>query len=72
MVLLMIGLNLISQIENNVLINGCDSNLADIKFGVPQWSVLGLLLFLIHINDLNQGFKYCKVRHFADDKLTSF
>ena len=61
------GLNLISQIENNVSINGYDSNLADVKFDVPQGSVLGLLLFLVHINDLNQALKFFKVHHFADD-----
>ena len=69
MVLLMNGLNLISQIENNMsqLIDGYDSNLADVNFGVPQGSVLGPLLFLIYINDLNQTLKFCKVHHFADD-----
>ena len=69
MVLLINGLNLISQIENNMsqLINGYDSNLADVNFGVPQGSVLGPLLFLIYINDLNQTLKFCKVHHFADD-----
>ena len=61
------GLNLIFQIEINVSINGYDSNLADVKFGVPQWSVLGPLLFLIYINDLNQALKFCKIHHFADD-----
>ena len=69
MVLLINGLNLISQIENNMsqLINGYDSNLADVNFGVPQSSVLGPLLFLIYINDLNQTLKFCKVHHFPDD-----
>ena len=66
-VLLINSLNLISHIENNVSINGYDSNLADVIFGVPQGSVLGLLLFLVYINDLNQALKFCKVHHFADD-----
>ena len=56
-----------------VSINGYDSNFADVKLGVPQGSVLGPLLFLIYINDLNQVFKFCKVHHFADDtNLTDF
>ena len=66
-VLLISSLNLISHIENNVSINGYDSNLADVIFDVPQASVLGLLLFLVYINDLNQALKFCKVHHFADD-----
>ena len=61
------GLNLISQIENYVSINGYDSNLADVKLDVPQGSVLGPLLFLIYINHLNQALKFCKIHHFADD-----
>ena len=66
-VLLISSLNLISHIENNVSINGYDSNLADVIFDVPQASVLGLLLFLVYINDLNQALKFCKVHHFTDN-----
>ena len=47
--------------------NGYDSRLAEINFGVPQGYVLGPLLFLFCINDLNRAMKFCKVHHFADD-----
>ena len=47
--------------------NGYESGLADINCAVPQGSVLGSLLFLLYINDLNQATKFCKVHHFADD-----
>ena len=57
----------LSNRKQYVSLNGYDSNLADAKFGVPQGSVLGPLLFLIYINDLNQAVKFCKVHHFADD-----
>ena len=57
----------LSNRKQYVSINGYDANLADVKFGVPQGSVLGPLLSLIYFNDLNQSLKFCRVHHFADD-----
>ena len=57
----------LSNRKQYVSINGHESSLASVLYGVPQSSVLGLLLFLIHISDLNEDIKFCKVHHFADD-----
>ena len=57
----------LSNRSRYVSINGYDSGFAAINCGVPQESVLGPLLFLLYINDLNQAIKFCKVHHFADD-----
>ena len=62
-----IGLNPTFLIKQFVSIKGYDSELAEKKYGVPQGSALGHLLFLFYINDLNQAIKFCKVHHFADD-----
>ena len=43
------------------------SGLTAINCDIPQWYVLGPLVFLLYVNDLNQEIKFCKVNHFADD-----
>ena len=57
----------LSDRQQYVSINGYNSGLTKLNCGVPQGSVLGVLLFLLYVNDLNQAIKFCKVHHFADD-----
>ena len=47
----------LSNCSQYVSINGYDSGLATINCGVPQGSLIGPMLFLLHINDLNQAIK---------------
>ena len=51
-----------------VVVDGVSSDAVDVVSGVPQGTVLGPILFLIHINDLPSHVK-STVRLFADDCL---
>ena len=51
-----------------VSFGGYESTCEKIEVGVPQGSVLGLLLFLIHTNDL-QNYTSFSVLNFADDTM---
>ena len=55
------------DIKQYFSINGFKSKYLPICLDFPQSPVLGLLLFLIYINDLNTAIKNFKVGHFADD-----
>ena len=50
-----------------VVINGAFSDWLPVLSGVPQGSVLGPLLFLLYMNDINHCLSYSSVQMFADD-----
>lgn len=64
-------MNLKNYLENRkqlVNVNGMTSNCIQIDTGVPQGSILGLVLFLIYINDLPASLPNdVMVTLFADD-----
>ena len=49
-----------------MIVDGETSGATTIKSGVPQGTVLGPLMFLVYINDINEGIK-SSVWLFADD-----
>ena len=58
----------LDQRKQFVNFSGYESTCEKIDVGVPQGSVLGPLLFLVHINDL-QNNTNLKILNFADDTL---
>ena len=58
--------NWLTDRKQRVVLNGTQSGWLPVKSGVPQGSVLGPLLFIIYINDLDSGLS-SKVYKFADD-----
>ena len=60
--------NYLCDRQQQVVLQGESSCWADINAGVPQGSVLGPLLFLFYINDMEEGLT-SKLTLFADDNL---
>ena len=62
----------LTERDQKVAINGIVSNPSKVKSGVPQGSVLGPLLFLIMIGDIDTNTENVKVTSFADDTRITF
>ena len=54
-----------------VAVSGAESSVSTVVSGVPQGSVLGPLLFIIHIHDINNNIINSTVTSFADDTRIS-
>ena len=61
----------LSHRQQVVVVNGVHSDIAMVLSGVPQGSVLGPLLFILFINDLESAVSSSRVSFFADDTRVS-
>ena len=58
----------LSNRKQQVSVNGALLDITDVTSGVPQGSVLGSILFLLYINDINENVQ-SSIHLFADDSI---
>ena len=61
-------INYLTDRKQRVVLNGVSAEYYPGESGVPQESVLGPLLFLVYINDLEKNIK-SRVKFYADDTM---
>ena len=60
--------NYLQNRKQRVVLNGSHSDYSKIDSGVPQGSILGPLLFIVYINDLERNIS-SNIKFFADDTM---
>ena len=63
--------NFLSKRTQEVVVNGFSSFIAEVISGVPQGTVLGPILFLIFLNDIESCVLHSSIGCFADDTRIS-
>ena len=57
-----------SKRTQTTVVNDVHSSYVKVTSGVPHRSILGPMLFLFYINDINSAITY-QIKHFADDSV---
>ena len=60
-------IEILTNRQQYVAVNGSESSIRSINYGIPRGTVLGPLLFIIYINDILEIAKYAKLILYADD-----
>ena len=66
---------MVHRLFNRSMLVSCNDAISQklaVNCGVPQGSILGLFLFLLHFNEIPEMLSHCKVNLYADDTVLYF